>query len=221
MKKGVLSGLVVGFCMMGLAVTGGATQIPTSLGTSYGNYYGDSSWPPYGLAPVCDGVTPGEGTYWQGTAEVPTVWWRMEADSVNKIYGVAYISLAYDQLYNIQDITLSVDNNDAYKVTWTDTVTNPVWRDLFVIETNYGEINDGMDTMSTVSGDDEYVSGIDFAPVAARYLRITAIGGDDMYSIGEFTAFGSPITAAVPEPATMLLFGLGLLGVAGFKRRMK
>jgi hypothetical protein len=219
MKKGVLSGLVVGFCMMGLAVTGGATQIPTSLGTSYGNYYGDSPWPPYGLAPVCDGVTPGEGTYWQGTAEVPTVWWRMEADSVNKIYGGAYISLAYDQLYNIQDITLSVDNNDVYKVTYS--TDKSAWTELFTIATTDGDIGYGMDTMSTVFGDDEYVSGIDFAPVAARYLRITAIGGDDMYSIGEFTAFGSPITAAVPEPATMLLFGLGLLGVAGFKRRMK
>ncbi len=72
-----------------------------------------------------------------------------------------------------------------------------------------------MDIMSSVAGNPEYVSSIEFAPVSARYLRIAATGGDNFYSVGEFQAFGS---TSVPVPATALLFGLGLIGLVGSRK---
>ncbi len=78
-----------------------------------------------------------------------------------------------------------------------------------------------MDTMATDNGHGEYVSGIDFAAVGARYLKVNATGGDVRYSIGEVQAYGD--AAAVPEPATVALLGIGLAGLGGgyLRRRYK
>jgi hypothetical protein len=41
-----------------------------------------------------------------------------------------------------------------------------------------------------------------------------------MYSVSEIQAYGElPVTT--PEPTTMLLLGLGLMGLAGVRRKLK
>ena len=59
------------------------------------------------------------------------------------------------------------------------------------------------------------IASLDFAPVDARYLRVFAIGGDNFYSVSEIQAFAAP----VPEPSTIMLFGLGLLTLMGANYR--
>lgn len=43
----------------------------------------------------------------------------------------------------------------------------------------------------------------------------------DIYSIGKLSHIGEVGTSPVPEPATMMLFGVGLAGLAGVRRRAK
>ena len=46
------------------------------------------------------------------------------------------------------------------------------------------------------------------------------VGGDNEWGVDNIE-YGQYPTDPVPEPATMLLLGSGLLGFAGFKRRVK
>jgi hypothetical protein len=54
-----------------------------------------------------------------------------------------------------------------------------------------------------------------FTPVTAQFIKMTFTNNGA--AIDEVVIYGSP----VPEPATMLLFGLGLLGFAGVSRKKR
>jgi hypothetical protein len=150
-------------------------------------------------------VFPSEWGQWQTN----TAWWTGTAP---------IITFSYSQVFNIEDILLSVDNNDNYSVEYS--LDNSTWTNLFNISSSYGEVGWGMDTMSTLSGHPEYIAALDFAPVQAQFLRIFATGGDNSYSVGEFQAFGSAVSA-VPVPAAAFLFAPALMGFLGFRRKLK
>jgi len=155
---------------------------------------------------INNGVVPTEGTTWTANS---TVHW----------FGTTpTFTLDFGDLYNVNDVLISVDNNDYLDIDWSNNLLS--WTRLFTINRNYGEIGNGMDTFSTVAGDTEYVAGIDFTTVQARYLRIKATGGDGMYAIGELQAFGSK-ASSVPEPSTLAIFALGMIGLAScrFKKQ--
>ena len=173
-----------------------ATLLPVSVSGTGGSFYG--------LDHISDGVVPNEfgdwrtnTTYWNGTDRIFT--------------------FDYGSLFNIDDVLISVDNNDAYKVQWS--ADNSHWNELFQITTNMGEVWNGMDTMTTFAGA-EYISALNFSSVQAQYLRIFATGGDNSYSVGEFTAYGSDVSA-VPIPAAALMFAPALAGLFGFRRNAK
>ena len=135
-----------------------AAPISTTVSASANGYNGN-------LARLNDGIFPAELSAW--TANTTASW---------KGLGKAF-TFAFDDLYRVEDIRLSVDNNDSYALDYS--TDNQSWTSLFTILPSYGEIGWGMDTMSSVLGDAEYVSQIDFSPVVARYVRIQATGGDN------------------------------------------
>ncbi len=150
---------------------------------------------------LIDGVMAGEGTVWSAST---SVWWLGISPSfVIDLGGV----------YTLQDLLVQVDNNDAYLFEYS--MDNSAWSDLFSIQVGYGEVSWGMDTMSTDSLSGEYIAQLDFSPVNAQFLRVSAIGGDNLYAISEVQAFAAP----VPEPSVVMLFGLGLLMLTGWNYR--
>ncbi len=163
---------------------------------------------------LIDGVFAAEFGFWQ---DPTNAWWNNQEGSGT---SAVIFTIDYGSTFSIEDVVLSVDNNDSYRVDYsTDAVS---WSQLFEIGVGDGEITNGMDTFSTMSGNAEYVANIDFSAVEAQYLRIYATGGDTRYSISEFEAYGSNLTGAVPEPASIAMWGaLGLAGVLVQRRFRK
>jgi len=175
-----------------------ATLITSSIVSSTGSFNNNA-------ALLNDGIIPVESTLWQAGTNV---WWE---DSFAPTF-----TLDFGDLYNLNDVLVSVDNNDSYEITWSDDLAS--WSNLFTINSSYGEVTWGMDTFSTDILHSEYIADIDFTTVQARYLRIKAINGDFGISIGEFQAFGNKVSE-VPEPSTLAIFALGMIGLAS--RRFK
>jgi len=158
----------------------------------------------HSLTLLSDGTIAPEQTDWQNAANV---WWNGT--------GVAF-TYNLGSIKRIEDIVFSADNNDRMEFAYSTNNVN--FTTLVISEVAYGEVNFGMDTMSTFSGDPEYISQLDFAPVNAQYIRFRAIDGDNSYAFSEVAVYGSEL-AAVPAPPALLLMGLGLASAIGMRRR--
>jgi hypothetical protein len=159
---------------------------------------------------LIDGVIPPETTIWTAPSNV---FWQGTLPAFT-------IDLGAD--FKVTGVLWSVDNNDSYTLqTSTDNVT---FTTLFTVQIADGNIQPspgGMDTMTSFAGSD-FVANMAFSPVDARYLRVSAVDGDGLYSIGEVQAFGNPVvvSGAVPEPSTYGIMGvIALAGVALLRRR--
>jgi len=178
-------------------------KLTASSVTAQGNYNHSASL-------LTDGVIPGETTHWQSATNV---WWTNQEGP-----GGVSFTFDYGNIYAIDDVLFSFDNNDAYRVDYS--VDNSNWSFLTQVLAGDGEIGFGMDTGTSINNHPEFIANMDFqTPVNARYLRIYAIGGDNFYALAEFEAYGTDLNA-VPEPSTLAMFGLcGVIGIAVRRRR--
>ncbi|MCF6253328.1 MAG: hypothetical protein L3J38_01110 [Thiomicrorhabdus sp.] len=146
-----------------------------------------------------------------------TIWWSNLEGMINMDLG---------NLFMVQDVLMQVDANDAYQMDYS--IDNINWDNLFTINPDDGEIARAMDTMSSDNLNEEYVANMDFAMVEARYLRLSASGGNGLYILSEVQVFGSPLVesnlqtvSSVPNPPTFMLFGVGLVMLLGLQHRRK
>ncbi|HNX90855.1 MAG TPA: discoidin domain-containing protein [Candidatus Omnitrophota bacterium] len=141
---------------------------------------------------ISDGYIPAEYTGWTDSA---CTYWNGTS---------AYFTLDLGRVYNLSSLTLSVDNNDSYRIDYS--LNKSSWGFLTTINSGDGNVSWGMDTFENVP-----------VSATARYLRIFSIGGDNSYSIGELNVAGT----ATPEPASMILFGIGGLAITAVRNRKK
>lgn len=143
-------------------------------------------------AHVVDGVFLNNGTQWN----VGTTFWTGNV-------GADTITITLAHMASVNSITLQADNNDVYGIKYLG--SDALWRDLA--------------TISAVDGWGLATRSVSFSPVVATAFQITAVGGDNLYSVSEFQADGS--VAATPLPAAWGMMMLGLAGAGLVAKRRK
>ncbi len=99
-----------------------------------------------------------------------------------------YFIIDMGEVIRIEGITLQVDNNDDYSLDVS--IDGKNYTPLLFISSDWGEMGFGMETISTVKGDPEYVPEAMMAPTRGRYLKLSAGGGDVAYAASEVLVFG-------------------------------
>jgi hypothetical protein len=194
----ILKSTLAGFGLLAAVAAAHAAPVVISNITTTGTFSGSTNV-------LADGTIPANGTAWNAASNV----------SWNGLGTV--FTLEFNQLYTLQDVTLSVDHNDFYQVQISQDGTT--WNTLFTVLAFEGSVNWGTEAFtSNPAGTGTYSASIDFAPTLAKYARIYAVAGDNAYGVGELSFTG---VAAVPEPANLALIGAGLATVGLIARRRK
>jgi len=103
-------------------------------------------------------------------------------------WEIASVQFLFDlgAVLDIKDIVVQLDTNDGYYIDYSEDGKN--FKNLLRKSSEDGDIREGMNTFSTISGTPKYIDKMDFKPVKARYIMVYADpkDGDGCYSIAEF-----------------------------------
>lgn len=133
-----------------------------------------------------DGIWPKKGSAWNG------------ADNYSWRGTQQHLTLDFGKQVFIAGLKLQVDNNDAYQISYS--ADGKIFRPVCKISADMGKVGSGTDRFSSWKGDPDYDPALVVPRVRARYLRVTALSGDDRYSVAEMQALGvqgQPIAATV------------------------
>lgn len=128
---------------------------------------------------IIDGVIPPEGS---DARSAKVVFWEA---------GDTIFTVDLGMECEISGIRIQVDHDDDYHI---DTSIDGVeFFPLVEITGDDGEMAYGMDTMNSAGDDPEFIPGLAFFPVAARFIRIYGVRGD-VFALSEIQFFGRPLS---------------------------
>lgn len=100
-------------------------------------------------------------------------------------------------LYMISGITMQVDNNDNYRLSCSRDGRR--YTSVLYLGSETGETGWGMETVSTGKGHKEYIQELRFTPGPARYIKLSASGGDLIYAASEILVSGTRAVNLMPQ----------------------
>lgn len=158
---------------------------------------------------VVDGIFFPRSTQWDQGA----VWWD-STDGAER-----YLTIDLGGVFSIESFVVQADDNDAYILSYRD-MTNNAWVTAWNIP-NFDYIGNedawGMQTRPNPFDDlERYVLAENIITDALRFEGASDTM-DSLFSVSEIQAYGQPI----PEPATIALLGLGIAGLAGYRRKFR
>jgi len=127
---------------------------------------------------IIDGIIPPEGS---GIHAAEAVFWES---------GETIFTVDMGVVCEISELLIQVDHDDDYHV--DTSIDGENFMPLLEITGDDGEIAEGLDTMSSVGDNPEFVSGLEFFPVSARYIRIYGVRGSSGFALSEVQLFGHP-----------------------------
>jgi hypothetical protein len=167
--------------LVGLAAswTAGAAVIRATGVTGAGTYNNAA-----GL--IIDGSMPAEGADYDNAQ---SVFWSGP--------GPAFV-IDLGREHRVTGITAQTDNNDDY--VFEASVDGRAYLPLLVIPANLGRVALGMETFSTDPSHPRYLRELQLTPQRARYVKVSARGGDGVYSVSEVQVLGEPAAGGAAEP---------------------
>ncbi len=211
MKKKLLAGLVTGLFMFGMVGMANALSIDFR-DTAWGGANGEQSY-------TVDGVTAG------AAGEDPHTDEYLYQDNTD---GLGILGGENDEVDGYEWLTISLPNLDVTGFMVTDLFAYPDGNNpqgehgevyLFNGSSELGHYHFYGADSNQGNGEQNIAFGGVIAGVTSMqfYTNFTAPGSDAGH---EYSVAGID-TAPVPEPSTILLFGAGLAGLIGFRRKQK
>jgi hypothetical protein len=153
---------------------------------------------------LIDGQSPAEGSPW---------------DSPNSIYWEnteTFFLLDLGGVFQVTGILIQVDGNDDYNIDYSSDGIEYI--PLIQISEAHGNVASGMDTMSTVVTDPNYLVDSEFEPVSARFVKVYSTGGDNHFSLSEIQVYGyrGGSDEAVDEGEGQIIRPAGIEGSGDF-----
>lgn len=159
----------------------------------------DATYSPYSPSPyIASNAVDGDTeTYWNG-GNAAMHWLKVD---LWQTYSLSHVDL--------YDLGRGGVTFNLYYST-----SNQAWSDAWDDNKNWTFIAPG------ALSDSNPLASINFNNQATRYLKYEVSTAGDWVALMEIAAYTGGVSS-VPEPATMLLLGFGLVGLAGMRRKLK